>query len=493
MIIRLRSYGAPAVARCGHRWLACMCVSALAWLATSCSLLRNETEQTKSLVQSLAGGKGAKDPAQQMTELQAMVMREADQYAALVAQGADDFQTKLGTTEARITALRWKLEQATSAYITATGENPALNAVDMVVLATVSRLVVEDFWMGDKFGAAAQPLLEIQRRLETNAWVVAEQAMTPEQRDQLRELIQQWRAENPHVRNVAAARFSDLVKLLEKRARSQPGQLPTSLLSLAGVNPLAGLDPAVQAVEQTRQLAARAMYYAERAPRLLSWQVELLTYQLAEQPESQQVLADVGRVSKATQSFAQTAEGLPGLIKEEREAAINQLLAGVAQERSNILATLEAQEAQLKELLPQVRETLKTGGDMGDSLKGAIQSLDAFVHYVSPPETNAVPQPPDTNSLPFNILDYGKTATEIAAMAKEINTLLTSLNQDAPVVAKLSQQTAADLKTVVDHAFRRGLILIAALGIVALLVVWLSRRLGVTRDYAQSPPKAGTD
>jgi hypothetical protein len=60
-------------------------------------------------------------------------------------------------------------------------------------------------------------------------------------------------------------------------------------------------------------------------------------------------------------------------------------------------------------------------------------------------------------------------------------------------VAKLSQQTAADLKTVVDHAFRRGLILIAALGIVALLVVWLSRRLGVTRDYAQSPPKAGTD
>ena len=363
----------------------------------------------------------------------------------------------------------------------------------MVVLATVSRLVVEDFWLGDKFGAAAQPLLEIQRRLETNAWVVAEQAMTPEQRDQLRELIQQWRAENPHVRNVAAARFSDLVKLLEKRARSQPGQLPTSLLSLAGVNPLAGLDPAVQAVEQTRQLAARAMYYAERAPRLLSWQVELLTYQLAEQPESQQVLADVGRVSKATQSFAQTAEGLPGLIKEEREAAINQLLAGVAQERSNILATLEAQEAQLKELLPQVRETLKTGGDMGDSLKGAIQSLDAFVHYVSPPETNAVPQPPDTNSLPFNILDYGKTATEIAAMAKEINTLLTSLNQDAPVVAKLSQQTAADLKTVVDHAFRRGLILIAALGIVALLVVWLSRRLGVTRDYAQSPPKAGTD
>ncbi len=355
-----------------------------AWVAvlTGCSVVRTETQQTKSLVESLAGGKPGSDAGQQVTVLQTVVMREADQYTAMVAQAADDFHAKVGTPEARMMAQQWKLQQATAAYITASGENPVLNAIDMVVLATVSRMVVQDYWVGEKFGAAAQPLLDTQRQLETNAWEVAHGVLTPEQRGQLRELIRQWRAENPRERNVGAARFSDLVKFMKADAAAQQGKGLASLFSLAAVNPLSGLDPAVRAVEQTRQLAARAMYYLERAPKLWSWQAELLTYQLADQPETRQVLSDVDRVADSTRTFAKTAEGLPGLIREEREAAINQLLAGVANERSNILVTLNAQEAQLRELLPQVRQTLTAGSDMANSVNSAVKSLDAFVRYV---------------------------------------------------------------------------------------------------------------
>jgi hypothetical protein len=100
----------------------------------------------------------------------------------MVAQAADDFHAKGGTPEARIMAQRWKLQQATAAYVTASGENPVLNAVDMVVLATVSRMVVQDYWVGEKFGAASEPLLETQRQMETNAWAVAHAVLTPEQR-----------------------------------------------------------------------------------------------------------------------------------------------------------------------------------------------------------------------------------------------------------------------------------------------------------------------
>jgi hypothetical protein len=403
----------------------------------------------------------------------------------MVAQVADDFHAKVGTPEARLAAQQWKLQQATAAFITASGENPVLNAIDMVVLGTVSRMVVQDYWVGEKFGAAAQPLLDTQRQLETNAWEVAHRVLTPEQRDQLRGFIREWRAAHPAERNVGAARFSDLVKFMKADAATQQGRGLGSLFSLAAVNPLSGLDPAVRAVEQTRQLAARAMYYLERAPRLWSWQAELLTYQLAGQPETRQVLSDVDRVANSTRTFARTAEGLPGLIREEREAAINQLLAGVANERSNILVTLNAQEAQLHELLPQVRQTLTAGGDMANSVKGAIESLDAFIHYVSPPETN--PPPPTTNSQPFNVLDYGKTAGQIGAMAKDLNTLLATANQSAPEVARLSQQAGADAKEVVNYAFRLGLVLTVVLGIVAVLVVWTCRRLGRRADSGHAP------
>ena len=465
-------------------------LSALAWLASSCSAVRTETQQTKSLVESLAGGKPGSDAGQQVAVLQTVVMREADQYVAMVAQAADDLRAKLGTPEARFMAQQWKLQEATAAYITATGENPVLNAIDMVVLASLSRMVVQDYWVGEKFGAAAQPLLDTQRQLETNAWAVAHAVLTPEQRGELRELIHQWRAENPRERNVGAARFSDLMKFMKADDDAQQGKGRRSLFSLAMVNPLSGLDPAVLAVEQTREFAARAMYYLERAPKLWSWQAELLTYQLADQPEARQVLGDVDRVADSTRTFARTAEGLPGLVREEREAAINQLLAGVANERSNILATLNAQETQLRELLPQVRQTLTAGADMANSVNSAVKSLDAFVHYVSPPDTNSAPA--DTNSPPFNVLDYGTAATQVGAMARDLNLLLTSVNQSVPQVAKLGEQAGADMERVVHRAFWLGLLLIGVLLAGALLAGLAYRVLADKLKRAGGPPSASS-
>jgi hypothetical protein len=462
--------------RCG---LVLAAVAILALAATSCSMLKRETQQTESVVQSMFGGKQSTDAAQRLALVQTIIMREADRYVAMVAQATDEFASRNGTPEARYAAQHWKLVQATGAYINATGENPVFNAVDMVILATVSRMVVEDYWVSAKFGAAAQPLLDTQRELETNAWIGAEEVLTPDQRKELSRMIAEWRAQNPHDRNVGAARFSDFVKSIHANAPAAPATGPASLLNLAMVNPLSGLDPAVRAIEQSRQLAARLTYYAERAPRLWSWQVELLTYQLADQPETRRVLNDVDRLAGSAQSFAKTAESLPKLVQQEREAAINQLLAGVAKERSNILATLNAQEAQLKELLPQVRQTLATGNDMAQSVKDAIQSLDAFVRYVSPPETNAAPA--STNNPPFNVLDYGTAAGQIGAMAKDLNALLTSVNQNLPQAARLGQQASADAREVVNHAFRLGLVLIVVLAIVTVLAAlayrFLTRKL----------------
>ena len=57
------------------------------------------------------------------------------------------------------------------------------------------------------------------------------------------------------------------------------------------LNPLAGLDPTAMAIQETRQLAERAMYYSQRMPTLLNWQVQLLSLQLAGQPEIREILS----------------------------------------------------------------------------------------------------------------------------------------------------------------------------------------------------------
>jgi len=98
-------------------------------------------------------------------------MRFADTYAATVAQACDEINANSTNPAIRLTALRWKLAQATSAYTDATGQNPAVNALDLLVLVACPD-GHGGLWV-QTFGDAIAPLLEVQRNLETNAWTLA--------------------------------------------------------------------------------------------------------------------------------------------------------------------------------------------------------------------------------------------------------------------------------------------------------------------------------
>jgi predicted S18 family serine protease len=48
-------------------------------------------------------------------------------------------------------------------------------------------------------------------------------------------------------------------------------------------------------------------------------------------------------------------------------------------------------------------------------------------------------------------------------MAKELNSLITSVHQSTPEVQQLTQQATANMTEVVNHGFRLGLVLIGVL------------------------------
>ena len=153
-------------------------------------------------------------------------MRFTDSYVAAISQAADDFGARAGTSKARLAALKWKLGQATSAYSDATGPNPVVNALDVLVLVTMSRMVVEDYGV-ETFGDQILPLLEIQRQQETNAWKLADGMLKPGQKQELMDLIQEWRQRNPHQRYVGAIRFNEFLTTLG-RIPSSPPPRPTA-------------------------------------------------------------------------------------------------------------------------------------------------------------------------------------------------------------------------------------------------------------------------
>ena len=393
-----------------------------------------------------------------MSTLQVEVLRFADDYVSSVSHAADGAANALPTREAAVAALKWKIDQATVAYADATGENPVWNALDLTVFATVSRMVIEDAKAREDFGEAVTPLVQVHIQLERSAWALAGGFLTPEQAQELRGLVVEWRKEHPAERDVTGARFREFALSLGKAPQTAAQAKPTSVFSMLYLDPFAGLNPTTVAIEQSRELAERVVAYAERAPTLVRWQAELLALQVSQQPAPQQVLADAGRASRSMESIAKTAEGLPVLVDEQRKAAIDQLFAGVAAEREAILAELDSKEATIQTLLGQLRETMNAGGEMGKSLTATIQSLDAFVHYVSPPAPATAP--PAKPGRPFDVVEYGKAASDVGGMARDLTAFLRSADETAPAIARLSQKTGDDLKRVVDHAFWRGLVLI---------------------------------
>ena len=134
---------------------------ALLLLVTACLLTSCSTVQ-----QAMPAQREAKHQALQIQEAQLKVMRFADEYKSRVGEIITRLQASARTQEERLNAQNWKLQQSESIYLIASGANPLTNALDTVVLATLSRMVLEDAWVRELYGDRTQELWETHSSLE---------------------------------------------------------------------------------------------------------------------------------------------------------------------------------------------------------------------------------------------------------------------------------------------------------------------------------------
>jgi hypothetical protein len=419
---------------------------ALLVLLPGCRLLRTPQNVVNTFVPK--GQASQPDPL----ELQVRIDRFTDNFSLRTAEALEDYAKKTGTESALIESLQFRLGSASAVTSIASGPNPNANLMDMVAVVTLSRMAVEDRWMKATNQPALEPWLATSRELETNIWQLAASEWTPAYVKELHETIDRWIAQNPQARGTFFVRPQEFASMVVHKDKVETDV--HSVFSMVNLDPTAGLDPAVREITKTRLLAERAMFTFQRMPYLLRLQTELLAYRLTDQPEvrlaltNTTLLADsADRISRATESVSQTAAQLPDRISTERK---------------EILAALDQQEGKLRDLSAQVDHALQSGEKMSTSLNTTIGTFDGLMKRfgVGKPTTNA---PPDTNSPPFNILDYGQVADRVGAMAKDINTLVNSVNQSVPQLERLSQNSTADAQKVVDRAFHLGLVLIAVL------------------------------
>jgi len=390
----------------------------------------------------------AEERAAELLQLQLSVMRFADEYTVRVAEQIAAFQRGTDDAGERLTAQGWIVSQATAAFTIASGPNPELNAIDMLVFASLSRMVIEDRWVAELYNGRAEGLLAAHKALEDRAWRSSGELLTAEQQGELRSSLDAWHRENPLLRAVPFIHLEDFAfaTSMTRTGTSSTG----SVFSFLGIDPLSNLDPAVRELAQTRQLAERAVYYGQRTPKLLGMEVQRLVFELAVMPESVGLLQSIGGLSSAAQQTSALAADLPELLAKERAATIEQLT-----------GILDARQGQLQALIIELRSTLEAGTATSDSVNGTIATLDALLARFDTAAGSGTSSEP---RQPFDITQYTETFRQLSETAQQLQVLLNQADTKVPVLTELSGRATGRLESLVDHLFWRlvqlGLVLI---------------------------------
>ena len=405
-----------------------------------------------ALTNRLFRDRAAEERAAELLQLQLAVMRFADEYAARISERVTAFQQATDDPAERLESQSWLVSQATGVFTIAAGPNPELNAIDMLVFSTLSRMVIEDRWVGELYGPRAESLLAAHTALEDRIWEYSDVLLSQAQINELRTSIAAWHRDNPIGRAVPFIHLEDF-----SFATSGTSASPTSsssIFSFIGIDPLANLDPAVRELAQSRQLAERAVYYGQRVPKLISLETQRLAFEMAVTPESVRLLESVGRIGVAAQTASELATDLPSLVAEERAAAIEQLT-----------AVLDERQGQLRALVVELRATLEAGGTTSDSVRETVAALDTFVARFDRSASARAGAP----SRPFDITEYTEALRQLGDTAQQLQVLLGQADSNVPALKQVSENAASRLSSLLDQLYWRlvQLVLVAVAACVA--------------------------
>jgi len=440
-----------------------------------CGIVQETLRLPERAVRAVTRSGAPEDP----TALQVGLQRFADEYLSRTTAALDEYTRRAGTPDARSQALTWKLPVTSAAVAIVSAPNPTANMLDLITLTVLTRMAVEELQVGAADPEALRPWLDVSRSLEADAWDLSGRVLRPEQREELRSAIQRWWDAHADARSAFLARpleLSSLIRHTEART-----DRPASVYTIFGLDPTAGLDPAVREVTRSRLFAERAMFAAQRMPFLLRWHIELITDQMLRQSQVTAALSSAATLAKSADRLSRAAESVGQVAAEMPDR--------IGAERAAIVAALMAQEGQLHELSAEISRMLAVGGNtlaagekMSASFNTTLATFDALMSRFGVGEPGPR-TPPSPDSPPFNILDYAHTAERLTVLAQELNLLIRDAGGalDAPalterlkVLGAAATRAKADAKSVLNHAFLLGAGLVLFTFACALAYRWLA-------------------
>lgn len=437
--------------------------------------------------------------------LQAQLMGFADGYMIQAVDMLNRLKRSGTTEEIRLWATRSRLNTNLALMTIATDPNPIVGALNATVFATLRTVILETYWIPTLLHEEGEPLLAGARQQEAEAWRMVGTFLTPQEQQELRNLMAQWRKDNPEQRYVSHVRFDDFVAYRISASRNTG---PSSIFQLLFLDPFAGADPIATEMRAIRQLSERVFFFVERAPMLITLTADTVFANLATTPEMRRVLGAVDQVGAFSGSVSTFVDTLPQVIDEarsaamedaakridavriaalddlsqriatERSAAIEQMSRELDHQREALIASIDGAQQSLQPTLVEVRQLLVTLEQASVAVREGSEAFAKIPDAWAGDDEPGTPVGDDESTLATITQMFESTR----AAAVEMRALLDELEQvsgrnagpDGPLAAiGASAVEASD--ALVGRLLRAGLILVGALGVV-LIVAPLIRR-----------------
>jgi len=396
----------------------------------------------------------------QRIELQASLMSFADRFSAEIYETATSVESGIESPELRLLMAKTRLYSTSSIYDIVSGPYIGVALFDTLVLVTLKRILLQEYWLPQVLGDIGEPMLETYQRLEDDIWSIAAKYMTTAQQRDLHDVIIAWRENNPHKVGVEFIRFDDFGPL---------GRKPTLEEARKPGGLLAPVSEATQAVDEVRMLGERAMFLLTRNQLLLNYQIDVAFKQLVAEPEVRQILADIQAFRNVSGDYAKIMSDLPQELRittdstieqiatrvtSERKEAIRQLMTRLTQERKQLFADIAAEEQRFGRILTELRQTLAAGTGLMTEVNRAM----AVAEDVSLEEVTAA-------------------SRQVTEMVNALEGLLGSpaWEVQVPRLIEVMSRLESESQKIIDSFFRKTLILILLLTTFVLIALLIYR------------------
>jgi hypothetical protein len=300
-----------------------ICLIMLCALATGCS---STPRSAASKLPADQVGRPTVTGAQAQS-LQSAVMALADTSMQRIASEVS-LARKAATPEARRDEMATRLTLSSSIVAIAMQPDAVDALADLLTFTTLTADAQRVAALGKGADSYEARLLRALEQNDVDAWHVAERWVNEPTRIAFREHILSWKGSRNSAAEVAFVRLADV-----KRAGS------TSIESDSGL--FDSLHAATQQFDQTRMLAERSLFLAQRIPFLMRLQAELYTSNALATKEAQQTQAQLEQMSSIMETVSKLLGGMAQQVANERQATLDDLFGHVQAERKASLEQVE--------------------------------------------------------------------------------------------------------------------------------------------------------